>query len=282
MNIDVLVNTGDILGEGPVWHEGLGRLFWTDIERGMLQSVSPDGSGYRYLQMPERLGSFAFCADGRIVVALETGIAFANADGTGLSFLYRPQAWERQTRFNDGKCDPAGRFLAGTLDLAFREPIGALYSVGTDMNCRPIVRDVCISNGLCWSPDGRRMYFADSPTRRIDVFDYDAATGEPSNRRVFCDLSHIEGTPDGATVAADGSIWAAIYDGGRVLRIDREGRIRQEIGVPMRRPTACAFGGEQLDILFVTGASDDGAAAVLRIEPGCRGLPSVLFGERNG
>lgn len=284
MTLRIVARTADTLAEGPVWDGARGRLVWVDIERGLMHSATVSGADLDTIRFPERIGSFAL-RDGGYVVALERGICLCDARGGALSRVFANPEAPGTTRFNDGKCDPAGRFYAGTLDLEFVRPIGALYRVGDDLAGRCVVPDVCISNGLAWSPDGTCMYFADSVTRRVDRFPYDVESGTPGQRRTFVDTSAYDGVPDGATVSADGRYWLAIYDGGCVLEIEPDGRIARRIDLPVRRPTCCAFGGADLRTLFVTCAADEpGArdpawadASVLALDVDAQGLPAVAF-----
>ncbi len=280
----VVARTADILAEGPVWDGARGRLRWVDIERGLMHSTTASGDDLRTLRFDERIGSFAL-RDGGYIVALERGIALCDDEGGALRRVFVNPETPGTTRFNDGKCDPAGRFYAGTLDLAFQRPLGSLYCVEADLQGRRIFADVIIGNGLAWSADGTRMYFADSGRRRVDCFAYDAERGVASARRTFVDTAAWPGVPDGATVCADGLYWLAMYDGGCIVAVDPEGRVARRIELPVARPTCCAFGGDQLATLFVTCAADapgvrDPAwadASVLALEVGARGLPAVAF-----
>lgn len=280
----IVARTADVLAEGPVWDGAQGRLRWVDIERGLMHSVTAAGDDLRTIRFAERIGSFALRVGGYIV-ALERGIALCDADGLGLRRVFANPEAPGATRFNDGKCDPAGRFFAGTLDLEFRRPLGALYCVDSDLAGRRTVTDVCISNGLAWSPGGTRMYFADSVARRVDCFEYDVRCGSVGGRRSFADTSSLPGMPDGATVSVDGRYWLAMYDGACVLAIAPDGRIVERVELPVARPTCCTFGGDRLDTLYVTcaaaapGASDSDWAGVslIALDVGARGLPAVAF-----
>jgi len=190
-------------------------------------------------------------------------------------------------RFNDGRCDRQGRFWAGTMvqDMAAANPAGALYRFDADgVLSAPVVDGLITQNGLGWSPNGSTMYLSDShPLRRqIWAFDYDVETGEPRNRRVFADLNHYVGRPDGAAVDADGCYWICANDAGALLRFTPQGKLDRQINVPAIKPAMCAFGGRDLDTLFVTsirpaaGASEhDGHLFAVR--PGVSGLPEPEF-----
>lgn len=286
MSWRIVARTADVLAEGPVWDEIDQRLHWVDIERGLLHSVGPDGQDLRTLNFPERIGSFAFLAqqDG-YVLALERSIAICDRAGTNLRRLFVNGEITGTTRFNDGKCDPAGRFWAGTLDLAFKRPLGGLYRCDGARTFERVLSGVCVSNGLAWSPDGRRMHFADSPSRRVDRFEFDARDGSLGTRETFFDTSALPGVPDGATVSADAGYWLALYGGAAVLHITADGRLKEKIDVPVARPTCCAFGGPDLRTLYVTCAADEAGVrasayedvSVLALDVGHFGLPAARF-----
>ena len=281
----IVARTFDTLAECPVWHADSGLLYWVDIERGLLHCAEESGTYARTVSFPERIGSFAFCDSGGLIVALEHSLSLCETTGEALHRVFENPEPRGTTRFNDGKCDPAGRFWAGTLDLAFREPLGSLYCLDAELATRRVIRDVCISNGLAWSPDGTSMYFADSVTRRVDRYDFDIASGALGARSAFVDTSAYPGAPDGATVSADGRYWVALYDGGCVLVVGPDGRVQKRIALPVARPTCCAFGGRDGRTLFVTCAADDpGArdpmlegASVLALDVDAQGLPAAEF-----
>jgi len=288
MNLRIVARTADVLAECPVWDATAGALFWVDIERGLLHAADERGTNHRTIQFPERIGSFAFRTDGGFVVALEHSLSLCDASGGSLRRVFANPEPRGTTRFNDGKCDPAGRFWAGTLDLALRRPLGALYCLDADFGTRLVVPGVCISNGLAWSPDGTWMYFADSYARRIDCYDFDPGTGIPSGRRTFADTSAHAGNPDGATVSSDGRYWLAMYDGGCVLVFAPNGLLLERIGLPVRRPTCCAFGGSDRRTLFITCAADDpglrdpslDGVSVFALDVDAQGLSATPFRER--
>jgi sugar lactone lactonase YvrE len=193
-----------------------------------------------------------------------------------------------QNRMNDGACDPAGRFWAGTMALDERPHAGALYRLDPDLTVRTMLTDVTISNGIDWSPDGRRMYYVDSPTRRIDVFDFDPGTGAIADRRPFVDVPAESGIPDGITVDAAGFVWLALWGGAALHRYDPDGARERAVALPVSHPTSCAFGGPGLDELYVTSARRDltrderarqpMAGGLLRLRPGVAGRPAHVFG----
>jgi sugar lactone lactonase YvrE len=239
--------------------------------------------------MPEQVACFAFDRDGTVLAGLESGIFAVTLDSADVTTrrLAAPDFAADGMRFNDGRCDRQGRFWAGTMvqDMSLASTAGALYRFDAEGTLSsPVVDGLITQNGLAWSPDGATMYLSDShPTRRLVwAFDFDIEAGTPHNRHVFADLHHYSGRPDGAAVDADGCYWTCANDAGRLLRFTPQGQLDREIAVPASKPSMCAFGGSELDTLFVTsirpGANandDDGHVFTLR--PGVKGLPEPLY-----
>jgi sugar lactone lactonase YvrE len=212
------------------------------------------------------------------VVVCRRGVRLADDDGLGPLAL-EVEAEQRSNRSNDAKCDPAGRLWLGTMPDAEDEPVGSLYRVDADLSLTRVLDGTTISNGLGWSPDGRRMYFVDSPTRRVDAFAYDVPSGEASDRSVFVPTTGFPGVPDGLAVDETGCVWLAMHDGAALLRFSPDGRHVGTLDVPVPRPTSCCFAGPSLDRLVVTtAASDDGSGADLFVcDVGVAGMPTVAF-----
>lgn len=281
----IIARTFDVLAECPVWHADSRLLYWVDIERGLLHCAEESGANVRTVHFPERIGSFAFRDGGGLVVALEHSLSLCETTGEVLREVFANPEPRGTTRFNDGKCDPAGRFWAGTLDLEFRKPLGSLYCLDGNLMARRALPDVCISNGLAWSPDGTQMYFADSLTRRVDRYAFDIAGGTLGERSAFVDTRVYSGVPDGATVSADGRYWLALYNGGCVLVVGPDGRVQDRIALPVARPTCCAFGGRDGRTLFVTCAADEPGVrdpalegvSVFALDVDVPGLPAAAF-----
>lgn len=190
-------------------------------------------------------------------------------------------------RFNDGACDPAGRFWVGTMAYDLTPRAGCLYRVEPDLSVHTVVRDVTISNGLGWSPDGDRLYYVDSPTGRVDAFDYDLASGSIATRRTVAVVDETDGVPDGLTVDAEGGIWVALWGGGAVRRYTTDGTYDAEVSLPVTNVTSCVFGAPDLSTLYITTARDGLdeeelaaqplAGSVFRCTPGVRGLLAHRF-----
>jgi sugar lactone lactonase YvrE len=264
--------------EGPVWSERWGGLRWVDMLAGDVLSLEQDGSVGR-----RHVGAVAAAlrprSRGGAVIGVERGFALEEPDGT-LTAL--PELWtDAGVRMNEGGCDPDGRFYCGSMAYDRRPGAGALYRLDPDGSTRVVLEHVTISNGLEWSPDGSRAYYTDTATGRVDLFDYDREAGL-ANRRPFVDVE--DGRPDGLTVDAEGGVWVALNHSGTVCRYTPEGAVDEVVEVPLRQVTACTFGGERLDQLYLTTSrenlppgEDPLAGSLFRAEVGVRGLPVREF-----
>jgi sugar lactone lactonase YvrE len=242
------------LGECPVWSTAEQALFWVDINAPSLNRFDPATGINRAMPMPSSIGCFALRQQGGFVVALRDGIWLARADGTLEHKVADPPYDPAYHRFNDGRCDPQGRLFAGTMNEKRDAPSGALYRLDADFHLTEVLRGLTISNGLAWSPDGRTMYHADTPTRTVNAFTFDAATGMPSDRRVLARFEGETERPDGGAVDSEGCYWTTFYSGGRVVRLSPAGELVASHPVPAMCPTMCAFGGADLKTLYVTSA----------------------------
>jgi len=218
---------------------------------------------------------------GGAVIGVERGFALEEADG---SIRHLGGLWsDDNVRMNEGGCDPDGRFYCGSMAYDQRLGAGALYRLDPDGSVRVVLENVTISNGLEWSPDGSRAYYNDTPTQRIDVFDYDNESGL-TGRRPFAEVPAESGGPDGLTVDEEGGVWVALYGGGAVRRYTPEGMLDEVIEVPVKQVTACTFGGSDLDQLFITTSREDLkpgedplAGSLFRAAVGVAGLPVREF-----
>jgi sugar lactone lactonase YvrE len=201
--------------------------------------------------------------------------------------VVNPEPERAENRFNDGKTDRQGRFWAGSMHDPETLPTGSLYRLDGDLSCHQMADGLVISNALCWSPDGRTMYHADTARRVVWAWACDPASGDIAGRRPFVEIAAADGAPDGATVDAEGCVWLAHWGGWRLSRFDPDGRLERVVRLPVQQPTCPAFGGPGLDVLYVTSASiglsaaerarQPWAGAVLALDPGVRGLPEARF-----
>ncbi|WP_227494145.1 SMP-30/gluconolactonase/LRE family protein [Ramlibacter pallidus] len=288
MNAALRVDARATLGECPLWCERSASLWWTDIQSCTLSRWRPADGSLRHWTLPDRVGSFAFCAgDDRLLLGLATGIALFHPETQALSPIVPLDAPPAEgLRINDGRCDREGRFVFGMFNTA-EAPVGHFYRVHGDLRIERLpLPPAGVANSIAFSPDGRTMYYADSPTRTIFRADY-AADGRVGAPRVFVTLAASEGYPDGSTVDANGGLWNAQWEGGCVVRYDSEGRETARIALPATRPTCPAFGGTTLDTLYVTSAriglrpealaQQPAAGGVLEMQPGWHGLPESRF-----
>ena len=265
--------------EGPVWSPGWGGLRWVDMLAGDVLSLGADGIVER-----RHVGDIAAALrprrDGGAVIAIERGFLLEDPDGTltGLAELWN----DEQVRMNEGGCDPDGRFYCGSMAYQQAPGAGSLYRLDADRSVSVVLSDVTISNGLEWSPDGAHAYYNDTATGQISVFDYEVVSGL-SGRRVFVQIAD-GGSPDGLTVDADGGVWTALFDRGEVHRYSPRGALDEVVEVAARQVTACTFGGDDLDRLFIT-TSREGlepgedllAGSVFTAAAGVRGIPVRTF-----
>lgn len=258
MHITRIGSTKDRLGEGPIWDAETQRLCWIDSLEGVIHRLDPISGDRQDFQVPAPIGSMSLCRTGGAILSLQDGFHrhdFTTGVTTPLALL---GLGNPNVRLNDGKTDRQGRFLAGTMHLhrAEDEPVlGGLFRLNADGTATRLVDDIATSNGPCFSPDGQTFYFADSTRQTIWAFDYDTGSGTPSNRRVFADLRALGTAPDGATVDAEGHLWSALIRTGTIARFDPAGRIVTRIDFPVRYPTSLAFGGADLETLYVTSIS---------------------------
>ena len=270
--------------EGPFWHGD--RFGWVDIMAGRLWVAGFDGATLtdpRSYDVGRPLGAAVPRTGGGWVLAASTAFFALDEDGT-VTRLTEDLADPAVVRMNDGKCDPAGRFWAGTMDYEESRPIASLYVY--DGTVRTVLDGATISNGLAWTPDHRAMYYIDTPTGRVDVFDYDEDTGEITNRRPFVEVEG--GHPDGMTLDDEGYLWVALWGGGAVRRYDPSGGPAGIVHLPVTNVSSCTFGGPGGTTLFITTsqqglseqqkAAEPDAGRIFRVDPGVSGPPATPFG----
>ncbi|HZA20898.1 MAG TPA: SMP-30/gluconolactonase/LRE family protein [Actinomycetota bacterium] len=251
-------------GEGPVWSERWGGLRWVDMLAGDILSLKPDRAITRR-HVDRVAAALRPRRRGGAVIGVERGFALEEPDGT---ITHLSELWtDRNVRMNEGGCDPDGRFYCGSMAYDKRSGAGSLYRLDPDGSVRVVLESVTISNGLDWSPDGSLAYYNDTPTQRIDVFDYEFASGL-TGRRPFVDIAPER--PDGLTVDSQGGVWVALSRGAAVRRYTPEGRLDEVVEVPVRKVTACTFGGTALDELIITTSKEG-------LEPGVDPLAGSLF-----
>jgi sugar lactone lactonase YvrE len=279
MDVELVVDAKATVGEGPSWHAPSRRLFWVDILEGNIHVYDPAGESDRIIPVGQMVGAVVPRCSGGLIVAMHHGLASLNLDSGTLTPIADPEQHLPRNRFNDGKCDPAGRFWAGTMSIDREPNAGSLYCLDTDNTVRRVLEGVTCSNGLAWSLDATTMYYIDTPTRRVDAFDYDLQTGHVANRRTVITVPEELGKPDGMAIDAQGMLWIALWDGGCVTRWNpNSGALDQTVSIPALRVTSCAFGGQNLADLYVTTARVRMTEAELAKQPHAGGLFRVRCG----
>jgi sugar lactone lactonase YvrE len=274
-----------VLGEGPVWVEREAALYWVDIKGRKIFRLGKSGERTEW-PAPYRVGSLAPRAGGGFIGGTDEGIAAIDLDSGSFEILANPEERFPDNRFNDGKVDRRGRFWAGTMDDKEQQASGTLYLVEPGPEVRAIDGGYRVTNGPAFSPAGDVMYHNDSARQVTYAFDIDSA-GNTGNRRVFLQFGEGDGFPDGMTVDSEGCLWIAFWDGWSVRRYSPGGEWMETVRMPVARPTSCAFGGPDLDRLYITSASiglnetasgmQPNAGGLFMMEPGVRGLKDVPF-----
>jgi len=287
MSIELLFDTKEILGEGPMWDSRTQSMYWVDILDKRIYC-----NGNVLVQLDDLIGCIAPRKDGGLILAISgvdqrLGIASLDLDSLKWTPLTTLDDEPSNNRFNDGKCDPRGRFLAGTMDKGEKDPLGSLYSFdGTIV--KKLLSDVTISNGLTWSPDYKTFYFIDTPTREVRAFDYDVETGAIANPRLAISIPAAFGWPDGMTSDRQGNLWVAMWGGAQVTKWDpNTGQLLEQIQVPAKNVSSCVFGGKNMDELYITSARKELDEATLteypltgglfRLQTKVEGMPTFEF-----
>jgi sugar lactone lactonase YvrE len=269
--------------EGPVWDPATALLHWVDMLAGDVLTMDPGDGRIRRVHVGDVAAAVRPRSHGGLVVAVERG--FGTLDPHEQAYTPLVELWtDPGVRMNEGGCDPQGRFYCGSMAYDESPGRGTLYCLDTDRTARRVLGDVTISNGIVWSLDGAQVYYVDTPTHRIDVFDHDPATGELSDRRPLVHVDPEHGAPDGLTQDADGGLWVALWGGGAVHRYTLDGRLDAVVEVGPRQVTACTFAGPGLTDLYITtsrdklSAPEPAAGALFRYRPGVRGTPVRPYG----
>ncbi|MFD1715464.1 SMP-30/gluconolactonase/LRE family protein [Amnibacterium flavum] len=241
-------------GEGPLWDPKGNRLLFVDLLVGDIISVSPDGDTARH-HIDDIAAALRIRDSGGFVVAVEQGFRFLDDDLRRVGD-YIPAFDTAGVRMNDGGCDPQGRFYCGSMAYSAADGAGTLYSIEADHSVRTVLSGVTISNGLQWNAAGTRAFYNDTPTARVDVYDFDGESGAFSNRRTFTEVPG-PGMPDGMAIDEQDGIWIALWEGSSVQHYDRDGRLDRVVELPVSRVTACTFGGDDLKTLYITTSQEE-------------------------
>ena len=281
MNCELAFDVRLELGEGPLWDDRTQRLLFVDIMRGHIHEFDPASGRDRIVNVGRPVGCIALTEKGDWIAAANDGFYRVDPRSGGVVRMVAIEAELRDNRMNDGYVDARGRFWAGTMGMGGAREKGTLYRLDPDGRVRRMLGPVSISNGLDWSPDNRTFYYTDLALSRIDQFDFDLATGSIKNRRPFVEFPVEIGYPDGLIVDAEGFVWVALWEGGSLHRYSPDGRLDLIVPVPASQTTKCAFGGKDLQDLYVTTAwvgldaaaraQQPHAGSLFRIRPGVSG-----------
>lgn len=278
-----------LLGEGPVWDAKRKMICWVDILKGGIHEYAPEQKIHTTIPVHQMIGAFAVCTNGNFIAALQNGFAFIDRISGETNMIADPENHLPNNRLNDGKCDPAGRFWAGSMSLSEQPNAGSVYVVEKDLSITKRIAGVTISNGMAWSVDHQTWYYIDTPTREVVAYDYDKITGQITNKKTIIEIAREDGYPDGMTIDNEGMLWIAHWDGWQVSRWDPvNGKKLLRIQLPAARITSCTFGGENLEDLYITSArvglteeelKNQPLAGSLFILPGCgfKGMPAFEF-----
>jgi sugar lactone lactonase YvrE len=266
--------TLDVLGESAIWCDASQRLLWVDIRAPALRRLDPASGDVQSWAMPDLCGAVMLTHDRRLVLSLRTGLFTFDPRTQAFAPLVAPEPAALDNRLNESKCDRQGRLWVGTMGDYGLATTGSLYRIDRNLACTRVLRDITVPNAICWSPDDRTMYFADTHDGRLRAYAFDAGSGTLGSMRVL-EARGLPGRPDGATVDAEGCLWNARYDGSAVARITPDGRVDRIVAVPASRVTSCALGGPGLKTLYITTARQKLSPAELAAQPEAGGLFAV-------
>ena len=255
INVELAAKLDCNVGEGPFWDDVKQELYFVDIMNKQIKVFSPSSKSVETVQFNQEIGAVFLDQKSNLIVASRDGIFAATRDGVLETLLAPIELEDTSIRTNDAKCDAYGRMWVGTMAFDFTQGAAALFSFDSK-NLKKVVPDLTVSNGIGWSLDKKTMYFIDSPTKRVDIFDFDLESGELGNRRPFLLLGDLDAFPDGLTTDEDGGVWVALFGGGEVRRFDPQGTLTHIVEVPVKQVTSCCFGGADMSELFITTAQN--------------------------
>jgi len=273
------------IGESPVWDERQRRLEWIDVVGKKLFSADVDGADLQSKSWEDYPACFALRPNAGKLIAFRRSIRLFDAGGEEEQRLTMSDFDVAKERFNEGACDSRGRLWVGTLDRYVKQPVGGLFRIDPDLSSRRMVEGITLANGIAWSPDERTMYHCDSGPRTVYAYDYDIATGEVGERRVFVTFGEYEGMPDGCAMDVEGHLWVAAPGAAAILRFAPDGTRAGKIDLPTREPTSLVFGGDGLETMFVTSmisheakAQNESDGGLFAVRASVAGVPRHRFG----
>jgi sugar lactone lactonase YvrE len=286
---EIVVDHICLLGEGTLWDTGRESICWIDILRGEIHEFHPATHVFKTISLHQMVGSIAVCKDGNFIAALKNGFAKVHRHSGEVTMISNPESHLPGNRFNDGKCDPAGRFWAGTMSHTDEPGKGSLYVLDERLEVTKKMENLSISNGMAWSGDQETFYYIDTPTFSVAAFRYDKKNAEISEKKIVVRVPVGDGSPDGMTIDQEGMLWIAHWDGWQVTRWNpRTGKKILSIPFPAARVTCCCFGGPDLHDLYVSTARNGLSEEQLNDQPlagslfvikniGYKGLPAFEF-----
>lgn len=291
-NVELVYKIPSKLGEGAIWNYTTNELYWIDIEAKKLHIYQPQKNINKTITMPSRIGTVVPTKqENKAVVALEDGVYIVDTVTEELSVLSDVESKTVTNRFNDGKCDPNGNLWVGSMHLKQSKPDANLYKINPEGKAEKMLSNITISNGIVWSKDAKTMYYIDTPTMKIRAFDFDAIENTISNERVVVEVNEKEGFPDGMAIDENDMLWVGMWNGDAVAQFNpKTGKLINKIKVPAHNVTSCAFGGENLDELYITTATVDMteeeqrkyplAGSVFKVKMNVKGVKSPFFNKK--
>jgi len=289
--IELVIDSKSELGEGAIWNQKTGELMWVNITDKILNFYNPKTGNNKEMFTGQMIGTVVPTESGNSLVALQNGIYQLNPKTGTKKLIADPEKDLPNNRFNDGKCDPKGRFWAGTMSTIDEGKAGTLYRLDGDSSIHKMIENVSISNGIVWSLDKTKMYYIDTPTQKVVAYDYNNETGEISNKKIAVEVASEMGFPDGMTIDEEGNIWVALWGGSAVGCWNPEtGKLIRTVEVPAKNVTSCAFGDDDLATLYITtariAASDEelkkfpNAGGVFKIRLGVKGVEAFFYNDK--
>lgn len=284
--VELFIEADHLLGEGPVWDDRSQTLYWTDIERGEIHSCCVESGERARYRLGGKVTSIALCRSGSLLVTKkDTIVLYDPAAGREKTIVHK--VFPQEVRFNDGKCDPCGRFYTDSMDTTERTASGALFVLDQTGEFREAASGFVIGNGMAWNQEKTYLYLADSPRKTVYRFDYCAQTGCVRNRKAVIRIPDGTGVPDGMCIDNEGMLWIAHYYGARITRWDPvQGKLLETVPVPAANVTSCCFGGREMKTLYITTsnrnlpeipAADRHDGSIFKLETEIRGCETVLF-----
>ena len=285
--VELALETKSKLGEGAIWNPVNNRLYWVDISGGLLNIYNPVTNANMELRTGQSTSAVVPSESGKAIVALQNGIYQMDIKTGSKKLIIDPDSSISTNRYNDGKCDPAGRFWLGTMSNEGKKD-GALYCMFEDGTAKKVLEGISISNGIVWSNDHSKMYYIDTPTQQVKAYDFSVETGEISNEKIVIEIPSNNGAPDGMTIDENGNLWIALWGGAAVACWNpATGEMIDKIDVPAKNVTSCAFGDEDLGTLYITTATEGLdkntlkkyplSGGLFKTKPGVKGVPAYFY-----